>query len=131
VTNSQDEKQSFTITQRGDVGALLNTNWSGTATVSALAISRTGSMTLTIVDEDNVLVRGYPGTISYLSSESISFSVYISELTYEGFTATNITANFTGTFSADKSSISGTLSGSGRLLGLPIPASGSWQVALQ
>jgi len=131
VTNSQDEKQSFTITQRGDVSALLNTNWSGTATVSALAITRTGSMTLTIVDEDNVLVRGYPGTISYLSSESISFSAYLSELTYEGFTATNITANFTGTISANQQSISGTLSGSGRVFGLPIVASGSWQVALQ
>ena len=88
-------------------------------------------MTLTIVDEDNVLVRGYPGTISYLSSESISFSVYISELTYEGFTATNITANFTGTISANQSSISGTLSGSGRVIGMNIPVSGSWQVALQ
>jgi len=131
VTNSQDEKQSFTITQRGDVGALLNTNWSGTATVSALAISRTGSMTMTIVDEDNVIVRGYPGTISYLSKESIRFRVNISELTYEGFTGTNITANFTGTISANQSSISGTLSGSGRVIGMNIPVSGSWQVALQ
>jgi len=110
---------------------LLNTNWSGTATVTALGISRTGSMTMTIVDEDNVIVRGYPGTISYLSKESIRFRVNISELTYEGFTGTNITANFTGTISANQSSISGTLSGSGRVIGMNIPVSGSWQVALQ
>lgn len=129
VTNSQDEKQSFTITQKGDVSALLNTNWSGTATVNALTISRTGSMTMTIVDEENVMVRGYPGTISYLSNESISFRVNIGEITYQGFTGTNITATFTGTFSANQSSISGTLSGSGRVLGMTIPVSGSWQVA--
>lgn len=86
-------------------------------------------MTMTIVDEDNVMVRGYPGTISYLSNESISFRVNIGEITYQGFTGTNITATFTGTFSANQSSISGTLSGSGRVLGMTIPVSGSWQVA--
>lgn len=127
VENSNGEKQAFTLTQKGDLSSLFNTNWSGTATVNAVMISQTGSMT--ILDEENVTVRGYPGQIIYLTDESILFQIYIDEITYEGFTGYDVTATFEGNFSADQSSISGTLTGSGTVMGISLQVSGTWQVS--
>ncbi len=129
VENSNGEKQAFTLTQKGDLSSLFNTNWAGTATVNAVMISQTGSMSMTILDEENVTVRGYPGQIIYLTDESILFQIYIDEITYEGFTGYDVTATFEGNFSADQSSISGTLTGSGTVMGISLQVSGTWQVS--
>jgi len=128
VTNSHGEKQNFTITQKGDLSSLFNTNWSGTATVNVAMISKTGSMSMTIVDEENVIVRGYPGQITYLTDTNIQFQVFIEEITYEGFTGYDVTAYFEGDFSVDHSSITGTLTGSGTVLGMKLNVDGSWHV---
>jgi len=92
-------------------------------------ISQTGSMSMTILDEENVTVRGYPGQIIYLTDESILFQIYIDEITYEGFTGYDVTATFEGNFSADQYSISGTLTGSGTVMGISLQVSGTWQVS--
>jgi hypothetical protein len=128
VENSDGEKQNFSIIQKGDLSSLLNTNWSGTATVNVATISKTGSMSMTIVDEDNVIVRGYPGQITYLSDNTIQFQIFIDEITYEGFTGYNVTAYFEGNISADQSSISGTLTGNGTVLGINLNVTGNWYV---
>jgi hypothetical protein len=128
VENSNGEKLDFLITQRGDLSALYNTNWSGTATVDVATISKTGSMSMTIIDEENVIVRGYPGQITYLSDNTIEFQVVIDEITYEGITGYDVTAYFQGTISADQSSISGTLTGNGTVFGINLNVTGNWHV---
>lgn len=129
VENSNGEKQNFSITQNGDLNSLFNTDWSGIATVNVATISKTGSMSLTIVDEDIIIVRGYPGQITYLTSDTIRFQVLIDEITYEGLTGYNVTASFEGDFSEDQSSITGTLTGIGTVLGIKLNVNGTWQVS--
>ncbi len=130
VINSANEKKSFSITQAGDMGTLYDTQWSGTATVSAAGIiTKTGSVTMTLVDENTVIVRGYPGQITYLDDHTIRFRVTIDSITYEGITGDNITAVFEGNFSSDYSRITGTLTGQGKVLGITINATGTWVVS--
>ena len=83
---------------------------------------------MTIVDEENIIVRGYPGQITYLTDTNIQFQVFIEEITYEGFTGYDVTAYFEGDFSVDHSSITGTLTGSGTVLGMKLNVDGSWHV---
>ena len=63
ATNQHNENQTFTVTQSGDLSLLYNTDWTGTATLEAAFVTQTGSMSMTIVDEDNVIVRGYPARL--------------------------------------------------------------------
>ena len=55
--------------------------------------------------------------------------IVLTEITYEGFTGYDVTATFEGNFSADQSSISGTLTGSGTVMGISLQVSGTWQVS--
>lgn len=129
LVNSANEKLSFPITQAGNMAFLHGTQWSGTATLSVGIITKTGSMTMTIEDETNITVRGYPGQITYLDDRTVKFRVTIGSITYEGITGKNITAVFQGTFSADYSRITGTLTGQGTVLGMTLDVSGTWLVS--
>jgi hypothetical protein len=84
---------------------------------------------MTIVDDENVIVRGYPGQILEFTDESIRFQVFLDQISYEGYTGYDVTAVFTGTFSADQSRISGTLSGRGTLMGITLNVSGTWELS--
>lgn len=129
ATNQHNEKQTFTVTQSGDLSLLYNTDWTGTATLEAAFVTQTGSMSMTIVDEDNVIVRGYPGQIIEFTDNSIQFQVFIDEITYGGFTGYNVSALFTGSFSSDQSRITGTITGSGTVMGMTLTVSGTFSVS--
>ena len=129
VKNTHDERLNYSITQNSDLRAFYDTDWSGTATLTAAFITRTGSMNMTIVDDENVIVRGYPGQILEFTDETIRFQVFLDEISYEGYTGYDVTAVFTGTFSADQSRISGTLSGRGTLMGITLNVSGTWELS--
>ena len=86
-------------------------------------------MSMTIVDEDNVIVRGYPGQIIQFTDNSIQFQVFIDEITYGGFTGYNVSALFTGTFSSDQSRITGTITGTGTVMGMTLTVSGTFSVS--
>jgi hypothetical protein len=129
ATNLHNEKQTFTVSQSGDLSLLYNTNWTGTATLQASFVTQTGSMSMTIVDEDNIIMRGYPGQIIEFTDNTIQFQVYIDEITYGGFTGYNVSALFVGTFSPDQSRITGTITGTGTVMGLTLDVSGTFDVS--
>ena len=130
LANTNNDKLTFTITQHPDLQWLFPSYWNGTAKVDIMGLTQIGSIDLTILDHEHILVRGYTGHITYISKETIQFTVYIDKLEYGGFTGHNVKGNFIGYFSEDLTSLSGTLTGSATIIGINVSASGTWQASL-